>query len=335
MDVRKKIMDNVCQAKTFLILTHVRPDGDAISSSIAMYYLLVSLGKDPKNIEVFIPYISKDLSFIDKHNILTKNCTMNNHDLVIIVDCSDYSRVEVSNLLREFSSQQCIIIDHHEVSGNLMGTENYIIDTSATSCTCIIYREFHMYMCEQNSNSFLRCVAIGIMSDTIGLTLNVTDECRDILSYCKKVGVDIQNIKEQLRNVDVRTQILASLTIKRLIINQGIGCTYILQSDLNPEEYNLKTVNHKAIIQQILDMVPCNTLVLLIENENHEIKGSMRTTLSNVNLNYICALMVERKIFLQGGGHSNSAGFKMTISDTTETTLNHIFKLLVTAILGN
>ena len=29
MDVRKKIMDNVCQAKTFLILTHVRPDGDA------------------------------------------------------------------------------------------------------------------------------------------------------------------------------------------------------------------------------------------------------------------------------------------------------------------
>lgn len=39
MDVRKKIMDNVCQAKTFLILTHVRSDGDAISSSIAMYYL--------------------------------------------------------------------------------------------------------------------------------------------------------------------------------------------------------------------------------------------------------------------------------------------------------
>lgn len=67
MDVRKKIMDNVCQAKTFLILTHVRPDGDAISSSIAMYYLLVSLGKDPKNIEVFIPYTCTCIIYRELH----------------------------------------------------------------------------------------------------------------------------------------------------------------------------------------------------------------------------------------------------------------------------
>lgn len=36
--MRKKILDKILQAETFLILTHIRPDGDAISSSIAMYY---------------------------------------------------------------------------------------------------------------------------------------------------------------------------------------------------------------------------------------------------------------------------------------------------------
>lgn len=335
MDKRKNFVDAIRQAKTFLILTHVRPDGDAISSSIAMYEFLVSLGKNPEDIEVFIPHISKDLSFIDKNNILAKNCTMENHDLVIVVDCSDYLRVEESHLLEGVSPQQCILIDHHEASGTPIETEYSVVDTSAPSCTCIIYRELSMYMSEQNGNSFIRCIAIGIMSDTIGLTLNVTEESRVILSYCKKSGVDIQAIAEQLKNIDVRTQTLANVAIERLVFDKGIGCSYIIQADLTPEEYSLKTVNHKAIIQQILDTASCNTLILLIENDNHEIKGSMRTTVSNIDLNAICASMVERKCFLQGGGHSNSAGFKMAIPDTTIATLNRIFKLLIAAILGS
>lgn len=332
MNMWKKVVDNILQSETFLILTHVGPDGDAISSSIAMYYLLVSLGKNPQNIEVFIPYASKDLSFIDKDNIITKNCAMEKHDLVIVVDCSKYSRIEGRKFLEGISHQQTIIIDHHETSGNQIEAEFSIIDTFASSCTCIIYREFYRYMCQQNNNSFLRCVAIGIISDTIGLTLNATQECKDILRYCQEQGVDVQSVGKQLKNIDNRTQTLANLAIKRLTIKQTIGCTYILQSDLIPEEHSLKTINHKAIIKQILDTTSCNTLILLIENDNHEIKGSMRTTVNNISLNDICASMVERKLFSQGGGHSNSAGFKMPISGTTMTTLNRIFKLMITVI---
>lgn len=326
-------LENIYKAKTFLILTHVRPDEDAISSSITMYHFLVSLGKDPKNIEVFIPYISKDLSFIDENNILTKKCKLEKYDVVIIVDCSDKARVEGSDLLEGFTPQQCIIIDHHEISGNTIDAECSVIDTSASSCTCIIYRELSMYICEPNRKPFFRCVAIGIMSDTIGLTLNVTDECKEILNSCQKQKVDIESIKKQLKNIDVRTQILANLAIKRLVLHQEVGCTYILQSDLMPEELTLKALNHKAIIQQILDSVSCDTLILLIENDNHEVKGSMRTTLSNIDLNDICTSLVERNIFIQGGGHSNSAGFRMAISDTKTETLDSIFKFLIKVIL--
>lgn len=130
------------------------------------------------------------------------------------------------------------------------------------------------------------------------MTLNVTDECKKILDYCKTVSLDIQAITNQLKNIDGRTQTLVNIAIKRLGIEQQIGYTYILQSDLTPEEYSLKTVNHKAVIQQILDSVSCNTLILLIENDNHEIKASVRTTLPNINLNDIFVSMVERKIFI-------------------------------------
>lgn len=332
--MREKIMEKFYQSEKFLILTHVRPDGDAVSSAVAIYHFLVSLGKEHKNIEVFIPNISNDLSFIDNKNVITRNCKMNDYDLVIVVDCSDYSRVEGSSLLEGFSAKQRIIIDHHEISEDLLiEAENSIIDISASSCTCIIYREFYMYMCKQKNSDFLKCIATGILSDTIGLTINVSDECKKILNYCKKMGIDNQNIKEKLNNVDIRTQTLTNLAIKRLVVHKKIGCTYILQSDLEQEERDLKKLNHKAIIQKIFETAPCKTLILLIENENQEFKGSMRTTVENLDLNSICTLMVKKNIFLQGGGHSYSAGFKIAISDSTMETAKYVFKILTTYIL--
>lgn len=47
--MRKILHNNLSEmirdAKTFLILTHKRPDGDAISSSLAMFWYLLDKGK--------------------------------------------------------------------------------------------------------------------------------------------------------------------------------------------------------------------------------------------------------------------------------------------------
>ena len=334
MDKCKKILDVIRRAETFLILTHVRPDGDAISSALAMRELIVGFGKNAENIDVFIPHVSKDLSFVDVNNVITSNCARENHDLVIVVDCSDAQRVEGRELLEGVSPKQCILVDHHEASGIPVKTDYSIVDTSAPSCTCIMHREFSAYVREQERNLFDMFIAIGIMSDTIGLTLNVTDECRAILSACQRSGVDIQEIIQQLKRVDIRTQTLAKEAIERLSFYKGIGCSYILQADLLHDERSLKTVNHKAIIQQILDTVSCSTLILVIENDKHQFKGSMRTSVSDVDLNTICAEMVASNRFMQGGGHSNSAGFIMTVPDTGVATLESIFEFLTSAIVG-
>ena len=58
-------VQTILEAEKFLILTHVRPDGDAISSSISMYYFLLSKGKDAGKIDVVI---AKDLSRIGRNN---------------------------------------------------------------------------------------------------------------------------------------------------------------------------------------------------------------------------------------------------------------------------
>ena len=50
--------------------------------------------------------------------------------------------------------------------------------------------------------------SVDILSDTIDLTLNVTDEARKILHYCEEHLIDIQSIIKQLQSVDERTKAL-------------------------------------------------------------------------------------------------------------------------------
>ena len=51
------------EANTFAILSHQRPDGDAISSSFAMFWYLLYMGKEKQNIDVIIPEFLSDFSF--------------------------------------------------------------------------------------------------------------------------------------------------------------------------------------------------------------------------------------------------------------------------------
>lgn len=44
------LIQTILNSESFLILTHIRPDGDAISSSISMYYFLLSQGKDARKL---------------------------------------------------------------------------------------------------------------------------------------------------------------------------------------------------------------------------------------------------------------------------------------------
>ena len=94
------------------------------------------------------------------------------------------------------------------------------------------------------------------MSDTIDLTLNVTDEARKILHYCEEHLIGIQSIRKQLQSVDERTKALTELALNRFVANHDVGCTYILKSDLLPSERNLDIVNHKYIevIPILLDL---------------------------------------------------------------------------------
>lgn len=304
-------------AETFAIITHTRPDGDAISSSLAVFWHLITIGKQKDNIDVIIPEFLDDFSFIPGIEYIKTAPSKEKYDVVIIVDVACMHLLEGTDILKR--SDCLICFDHHDETTIPF---NYsVIDNTAPSCTCIIYETFKC-----KDKNFLTCVATGLISDTNNLTLNISDKGKEILDNLNNLEVDVNFIIHKLTSPSKRTIELAKIAKNRGFFSGSIFCTYLTQDDLLISERNLNTVNHKSIIAELQKSVNYDFLIFAIMNDKEEWKGSMRALNSNVDLNVICTNLILEGKFLKGGGHSYSAGF------TAVGNLKNIFETVISRI---
>jgi len=308
-------------AETFAIITHARPDGDAISSSLAIFWHIISTGKQEDNIDVIIPEFLDDFSFIPGIEYLKTCPSKEKYDVVIVVDVACMHLLQGVDILNR---SDCIIcFDHHDETTIPF---NYcIIDHKSPSCTCIIYETFN-----STEKNFLACIATGLISDTNNLTLNTSNKGKEIIKALTESGVDVNFIISKLASPSRRTMELAQIAKDRGFFAGSIFCTYLTQEDLLASERNLNTVNHKSIIAEIQKSIKYDFLFFAIMNANGQWKGSMRALNSNVDLNAICNKLVTEGKFIKGGGHSYSAGFTAVgnLDDIFETMISRIQKAI-------
>ena len=315
---KEVVLELIRNSNTFLIMTHRRPDGDAISSALAMFWYLLDIGKSKQSIDIVIPEYTKELAFISGIEHVKKQPAMEKYDLAILVDCAELRMLKGKEYME--LADKTICIDHHEKEK--FYADYNVVNVDVSSCTTIIFDIFHCV-----APNYLNCIATGLISDTSLLTLNVTPEAMDIIKKLRELGVDIDEISKKLTTKSDRTEELTKLVIKRgKFINGNIFCSYLLQADLLEDEKSLTNVNHKLIIQELQKEVEFETLILLIENEAGEFKGSLRN-FSNIDLNEVCSELLSEGKILKGGGHRYSAGC------TVVGSLNEIFETISDAII--
>lgn len=298
---KKDLQKLIYNSNTFAIYTHKKPDADAISSSLAMYYYLINIGKSKSDIDIIIPKFNQDYSFIPGTDLLIHKPTKQRYDLIIILDCATTEKLETTKCLE--LSTKILRIDHHE-STTSYANINYI-NESASSCTSILYDLF-----DCRTKEFNYCIATGIISDTSNLSINVTKDCIYILENLKNFDINIQEITSELFKSNERINTLTEIAESHgKYLTESIYCTYILQSDLIEIEKDLDLLNHKAIIQLLQKRINFTTLIFILENPKHQFKGSLRTINPTIDLNEICINLIQQNKIIRGGGHSYSAGF--------------------------
>jgi phosphoesterase RecJ-like protein len=166
----------------FVIVSHARPDGDAIGSSLAMAYALRAMGKD-------VRVVSKDqppppmLVFPGVTDIEVTSDVTDPGDAVIVMECGDLMRTGVAGLERGF----VINIDHHP--GNTMyGAVNWF-DLSAAACGEMVF-EVIEELGVPLTPEIATHIYIAILTDTGSFHYsNITPRTFDICRRCMEAGV--------------------------------------------------------------------------------------------------------------------------------------------------
>jgi phosphoesterase RecJ-like protein len=158
----RKLLDLLQRHKSFVITSHVRPDGDAIGSTLGFMHLLEAMGKHAE--VVFcdpIPDIYRSLPGVERVSRQIPNLAF---DAAIILECDSLDR---SNFcLEEFAalrSIETINIDHH-TSGRNFADFNWI-DADAPAVGSMIY-DLALASGTQISAAMATCLYVALLTDT-------------------------------------------------------------------------------------------------------------------------------------------------------------------------
>jgi bifunctional oligoribonuclease and PAP phosphatase NrnA len=183
VSVRARVADEIRRRQRFVLSSHVRPDGDAIGSQLAMAYALWQMGKDvrlvnrdapPGPLRVF-PGVSR---------IEVANRIDDPGDAVIVMECGDLTRTGVEGFDRGF----VINIDHHLGNANY-GAVNWF-DASAAACGEMVFdlvKELGVPLTLEIATH----VYIAILTDTGSFHYSsISPRTFDICRQCMEAGIN-------------------------------------------------------------------------------------------------------------------------------------------------
>jgi len=303
--VAKKIHEEILGANKILIISHKNPDGDTLSSACALMQYLQSCNKDHQ--AFCATPINKNLAFLPhlEHFSTTPEIFKKDFfDVVVVFDSGDLLYAGVEDYLDNLDYSPTIInIDHHPTN-QFYGHHNLVVP-SAASTTEVLYRFFQINDVEIDKN-LATCLLTGIVTDT-GHFSNPSTSASSlkIASRLMNAGANLRLIQGwTLKNKTLNGLKLWGQVLSRLQKNEelDIATTIITKEDV--EKNKISDEEIEGLANFLNNLSGAKVIMVLREKDDGVIKGSLRTTSSEVDVSELA------KIF-GGGGHAKAAGFSI------------------------
>jgi phosphoesterase RecJ-like protein len=174
------------RADRVLIISHIRPDGDAVGSLIGLGLILEELGKEVNLVlEDGVPKVFHHLTGFDK--VFKK--TNGVYDLVIVVDCSDIDRI--GSVLDEYGEPD-VNIDHHPTNTHF-GSLN-LVREDAVATVELIY-DLALALSYPVNLPIAEALLTGLLTDSLGFrTSNSSPRTLRIAAELQEQGADLQTL---------------------------------------------------------------------------------------------------------------------------------------------
>lgn len=305
----------------FLVVSHIQPDGDAASSTVAIGWILQSLNK--RYVLINEGDVPKKLSFLWGYDQII-NYTLHPIDRtfehVISIDCADYSRIgKVESLFTE--QVQILNIDHHPTN-DFFGS-HHVIRPDAAATVEILYDLVQLLGVpwqEELANS----IYTGLLTDTGGFRYsNTTPKVMRIAADLLGYGVNGNQLANHLLEQSTRAHIellkraLATLNFAK---DNRIAWVIVTLEDL--KQTNASNEDFEGIVNYPRNIEGVEVGLLFKEVEGEAVKVGFRSAgLVNV---------AEISKGFGGGGHDRAAG--CTLKGPIEDVISKVLQIVSEAL---
>lgn len=289
-----RIVEAVHAGKQFLISSHMRPDGDAIGSSMAMAYALRALGKGAR--VVFRDPAPEPLAaFPGVSGIELTDRVEGSVDGAIIMECGNLARTGVSG----FERSTVINIDHHPGNDNY-GQINWF-DGSAAACGEMVY-ELIVALGVPLSPDIATHIYVAILTDTGSFHYSsISPRTFGICRAALEAGVDPVRISRQVYDSNRlgRLKLLGSMMSAMQVDQSGRIAVLYLDDDMLREAGGTYD-DTEGLINEPLTVKDIQAVLFFKRTSGDEFRISLRSK-GDVNIGAVAKSY-------GGGGHKNAAG---------------------------
>ena len=289
-----QVVELIESKRRFAITSHIRPDGDALGSSIGLYWLLRALDKDPEVImRDPVPHSYEKLPGVQ--HVRVTPAIDREYDAVFVIECSDITRPGLVDL----EKQLVVNIDHHSTT-SMFGAINWI-DATASAVGEMIYN-----LCKaigvRPTKEIAECVYTALITDTGSFHYsNTTARTFKVASELVSAGVKPAKISQAVFNnypwgkIELQSRVLS--TARR---DASGRVAWLRQTQAMLDETGASDEDADGFVNYPLSCGEVEAVAFLKECAPGVYRTSLRSK-GDINV----ARIAEK---FGGGGHRNAAG---------------------------
>lgn len=312
----KKFEKLVKDSGKIVITSHMSPDDDAIACVLSMYVYLTEFLKR-ENVQVVFEGEVGDRweYFKDYKNIKSVeniNDVLNDVDLLILLDGSDWYRFSKDEEMSKFSGST-VCIDHHPGPKDIHNL--HLLVENSPSCVQILYELFFKGKTTEPRASEI--ILLGIMGDTGGLRFIKPDDAEVLLIVKNLIelgNIDLQTFASRYKKLGyeqfkIITILMNNTGVKKIGKWPTLMYSY-LKKDI-VEKYDPKIIGeaYHVYVDQYMRMVEGTDWGFVAIPKGDNTYGfSFRSLPGSVNVRLLASS-------LGGGGHNRAAGMKLEASN--------------------
>jgi phosphoesterase RecJ-like protein len=306
------LLELIRERQTFVITSHMRPDGDAIGSALGLFHLLEAIGKQAT--VVFTDAIPEVYRFLPGVDRITTHIPSGPLDALIFLESGTRERASIDQAeLAAAAPAFTIHIDHHR-SGTAFADFNWI-DPAACAVGAMIY-DLAVASGVLISKAVADCLYTAVLTDTGSFNFpGTTASTFALAAHLVECGVVPNEIAQAVffSNPPARSRVLG-LVLSRMDIQGNVAWSYLTLDDL--KQAGAAVEDSEGAVNQLISVAGVQAAALVRETEpGTEFRVSLRSK-GGVDVSCVAESF-------GGGGHRNASGctLKGTLAEASASVL--------------